>query len=275
MRIRHIARFGAFLVFFLAFACEEEVDYGGFSETSGSGTESSGPQSIIIDLGSVSSGPTTITYQVGGNAAMDGDYRITSITSFNSDALTITVPAGQSTATIAFEIIDDEQVEPSNEVIYFEVTAISDAAIAQHFRQTSYVFEIVDNDDPPASGLQIDLAWNLGDGVRINASNFDLYLADSITTGSNGEITSYHEIEGHGSAHESGFETILLGDDLPDKQYYAIIGYLSGDNTAEITLQFSSGSSHGTARGRVSAASVGRSLYYGPITKTGQTFEFR
>ena len=274
-RIHRIARFGSFSIFLLLLACEEDIKYGGILGTSGNGTESSGAHSITIDLGAPSSAPTTITYRVGGDAALDGDYRITSITAYNSDALTITIPAGQSTATIGFEIIDDKQIETSNEVIYFEITAISDATIASNFKQASYVFEIIDDDEPPDSGLQIDLAWDLGDGVRINASNFDLYVADSVAVNSDGELVFFRAIDGYTSAEASGFETVVLSEDLPNKQYYAIINYTSGNNTAELTLEFTTKTSHGSARGRVSSASVGRSLYYGPITKSGSAFTFR
>ena len=177
-------------------------------------------------------------------------------------------------ATIKFAIVDDHQVESTDEIIYFEITSISDATIAENFRQTSYVFQIEVNDVAPNAGLQVDLAWNLGDGVRINRSNFDLRLADDVTVGAEGAVTEYHEIAGEQSINETGFETITIADDLPDKRYYVIINYMSGEDPASLSLQLSSGNSRRGATGHVSAAWVGRSLFYGPITKSGTSFTF-
>lgn len=255
-------------------ACTEEAEYGGFVGNSSSGSEISGSQSITIDLGATTTAATTISYRVGGTAALDGDYRITSLTSYNSEALSITVPAGQSQAAINFEILDDIQVEHP-EVIFFEITSISDVSIAQNFRQASYRFEITDDDEAPGSGMQVDLSWYLGNSVRINTADFDLYLADSITIGSDGGVTDYSLVEGVESAHLSGFETVFIQDDMPDQQYYIIIKYVAGTSAAELTLDFNSTYLKREAAGRVSSASVGRTLYYGPITKRGTDYSFR
>lgn len=255
-------------------ACTEEPEYGGFVGNSSSGSEDSGNQSITIDLGITTTAATTISYRVGGSAALDGDYRITSLTSYNSDALNVTVPAGQSTATISFEILDDNQVEYP-EVIYFEITAISDASIAENFRQAFYGFEITDNDEPQGSGMQVDLSWYLGNGVRISAADFDLYLADAVTIDSAGVVSDYHLVEGVESVHASGFETIVIPDEMPDQQYYIIIKYVAGSSEARLTLDFNSTQLQRRAAGRVLPASVGTTLYYGPLTKSGTYYSFR
>jgi hypothetical protein len=255
--------------------CTEEPEYGGFTSKSGMGTESSGSQSVTLDLGATTATATTITYRVGGTAALDGDYRLTTLSAYYADALTITVPAGESTASIQFEIIDDNQVEGTNEVIYFEITSISDTDIAQNFRQATYVYEIEDNDQAPDAALQVDLAWNLGDGVRINAANFDLYLADSVVVNSDGTVSAFHAVDGIQGTNETGFETIMLNNQIADQQYYVIIKYVSGEDPAELRLQFNSSSAHRAAAGTVSSGSAGRTLYYGPITKRGASYTFR
>ena len=255
--------------------CQEQPEYGGFLNNTGRGNEGSGNQSITINLGATTTASTVITYRVGGNAALDGDYSLTSVGTYYSDALTITVPADESTATINFALIDDNQVEQADEIIYFEITSISDAGIAENFRQTSYAFQIEDNDVAPNSGLQVDLAWNLGDGVRINRSNFDLHLADAITLSDDGTVTEYREIEGKQSVNETGFETITIGGDLPDQQYYMIISCLLCEDPAALSLQLSSSKVSRNASGRVPSGWSGRSLYYGPITKNGESFSFK
>ncbi|MEJ1239447.1 hypothetical protein WBG78_15025 [Chryseolinea sp. T2] len=256
-------------------ACQEETTYGGFTTTSSSALEGSGSQTITIDLGATATTSTLITYRVGGNAAMDGDYHLTTATSYYSDAPTVTVPPGESTATITFDIIDDQQIEQEDEVIYFEITAISDASIAGNFRQGSFVFQILDNDEPKGSDLQIDLAWNLGDGVRINASNFNLYLATGVTVDASGSVTEFQAVDGKTSANETGFESVVIDNNLPDQKYYVIIDYISGDDPATLTLQFNSDQVKKSASGRVSSASIGKLLYLGPITKSGSNFSFQ
>lgn len=256
-------------------SCSDETEYGGFEETSGTATESSGQHAITIDLGMTTSASTTISYRVGGSAALDADYRLTSSMNYYSDALSVTVPAGESTATIDFEIIDDEQVERFDEVVYFEITAISDASIADNFRETTYVFEIEDDDDAPENALQVDLAWNLGDGVRINASDFDLYLADTIEVDGEGLVTRYHVVDQIQSTRREGFESITIPHALPDRPYYIVIEYVSGENTAELLLQFNATNVQRSAMGWVSSESLGRALYYGPVTKSGSSYVFR
>jgi hypothetical protein len=263
-------------VFVLIFSgCQEQPEYGGFLNSTGTGNEGSGNQSITINLGATTTASTVITYHVGGNAALDGDYSLTSVSTYYSDALTVTVPAGESMAAINFAVIDDNQVEQDDEVIYFEITSISDAAIAENFRQASYAFQIEDNDIAPDAGLQVDLSWNLGDGVRINRSNFDLHLADAITLSDDGTVEAYREIEGMQSVNETGFETITIGSDLPDQQYYVIISCLSCEDAAALSLQLSSRQASRKAVGYVPAGWIGRSLYYGPITKSGVSFSFK
>ena len=135
MQRKEIAWLVTFFFSLFSLACEEDPDYGGFVNNAGRGTESSGSQAVTINLGATASASTVITYRVGGTAALDGDYHLTSVSRYFSSALTITVPAGESAAVINFDIIDDNQVEPVDEIIYFEITSISDATIAETFRQ--------------------------------------------------------------------------------------------------------------------------------------------
>lgn len=262
-------------IFLIVTACQEETPYGGFTLNQATASEDSGSQTITINLGSTTTASTVLTYRVGGNAALDGDYRLTTVSNYYSDALTLTVPPGQSIATITFDVIDDSQVEQDDEVIYFEITSISDAAIAENFRQRSFVFQITDNDHATGPDLQVDLAWDLGDGVRINASNFDMDLASDITLDANGTVADYQAVDGKASTNETGFESLVIDSTLPDQKYYVIIHYLSGDNTAVLTLQLNSDQVQRSASGRVSSASLGRMLYLGPITKNGNSFTFQ
>lgn len=260
-------------VCWMGFSCREEANFGGFKTSRSSASEDGGTQSITIDLGITTTKSTVITYRVGGNAALDGDYRLTTLTNYFSAVLTVTVPAGESQAIITFEIIDDVQIESEDEFIFFDITSISDATIAGNIRQTSCVFQILDNDNALSPDLQVDLTWNLGDGVRINASNFDMYLATSIIRDTSGVVTEFQAVDGKASTNVTGFESLTIDTVLPDQQYYVIIKYISGDNPAILTVQLNSNQVSRIASGRVTSASLGRLLYLGPIIKNGNSFD--
>lgn len=252
---------------------EEELETAGFTTNRGSANESAGSQSITIELGGTTTTSTTISYSVGGNARLDGDYRLTSRTGYFTTGLAITVPAGVSQATLDFDLIDDDQIERENELIYFAITSVSDQSLAKNITHTTLVFEITDDDTSPDDALQIDLSWDLGDGVRINGANFDLYLANDIAL-DNGVVTGFTAVNDVSSANDSGFETVLVSNDFPDGQYYAIIDFLSGESAAELWLNFNSENISRVANGQVAATSVGKKLYFGPITKTGSNYAF-
>ncbi len=81
-------------------------------------------------------------------------------------------------------------MEPTRELIYFQLTGISDTDIAAEANNVTYTFEIIDNDVPPTNALQVDLSWSLGDGVSINETNFDLLLANNITLDEDDNVAS-------------------------------------------------------------------------------------
>ena len=72
-----------------------------------------------------------------------------------------------------------------------------------------------------------------------------------------------------------GFENFVINDDISDETYYVIIRFVEGSLDANVFLEMSQGSQHGSASGRVSRNYVGRDVYYGPISKTGNNFSFR
>lgn len=266
---------------FIIFACslgvgcrEEEIE-SGFATTSATGNEGDGAQSITIDLGKMTTATTTITFEVGGDAALDGDYTVDEVSEYAVDSpYTIVIPEGNTTATIHFDLIDDEQIEPRNEVIYFHIKDVSDESISKTMSRTLFAYEVVDNDSSPASGMQVDLSWTLGDNIRINAANFDLYLATTLSLKPDGEIDTFDRVEQFQSTNETGFETYVLDDTIEDRQYYIVIKYVSGTYDANVSLHMSQGSNYGAASGKVASTYVGKYVYYGPITKNGNLFSF-
>ena len=272
---------GAALVFFILMSCEEETENLGFQTQTGTGVEGSGTQRIVIDLGSALSTDVTISYRVGGTAALNGDYSLSSgdifysSTDASSYTYTLVAKKGASTAAIEFEIIDDAYIEKRDESIYFEITAISNSDLYSKFQHIQYEFRIEDNDTSPTDGLQVDLAWQVGDGVSIYAANFDLYLARNVELDNEGTVTSFEMVETLKSTNAKGFESFIINKELENEEYYVFIRYVSGSSDANIYLTMSQGSDSGTASGSVNASFIGKDLYYGPITKEGNDFRFR
>src|SRR5690349_16188548 len=114
--------------------CKNDDPETGFRITSGQGSEDAGEQSVVIDLGHAVSAETVVSLFIGGDASLDGDYTAeSSSNNYNSSAetLNLTVKKGESTATLKFDIIDDTQIEPGREAIYFQVASVagSDASL--------------------------------------------------------------------------------------------------------------------------------------------------
>jgi len=121
----------------------------------------------------------------------------------------------------------------------------------------------------------VDLSWNLGDGVSIMVANFDLYLARNVKFNNSGQLTSFDVVEEPQSKELLGFENFVINDEISDETYYVIIRFVEGSLDADVFLELSQGSQHGSASGHVSTNYVGRDVYYGPISKSGNNFSFR
>ncbi len=258
----------------LAVACEEEETNIGFELSSGVGQEQDGTREILINLGKKSTSSIIINYVVGGSASLDGDYKILSNTNYSLSSMALVVREGESAGVFSFEIIDDTQPEPGNEFIYVEITNISDPELNALLRHKQFTFEITDNDSPPFDGMQVDLTWSVGEGISINAANFDLYLARQVEVNNN-EITGFELVDHLSSINPTGFESMVIDKDIDDERYYLIIQFVEGSKDAEVYLHLSQGTNYGFASGRVTTGSVGNNLYYGPITKSGNSFTFR
>jgi hypothetical protein len=65
-----------------------------------------------------------------------------------------------------------------------------------------------------------------------------------------------------------------MDQNITDEIYYVIINFVEGTSGAEVFLHMSHGSQYGTASGHVNTNHIGKSVYYGPILKNGNTFSF-
>jgi hypothetical protein len=267
------AAYFLFLSFFLA-ACDATDNRNGFTTPSGVANEGDGVKTITIDLGRKVTTGTTIYYMVGGSAFLNGDYEVLGPASLNSSTFVVQAKGGESTTTLSIELIDDIYVEPETESIYFFIAGSSDSDLNGSLKNVQYVLEVEDNDTAPTAGLQVDLSWNTGDGISINTANFDLYLARNVQLGSNDQLTDFDLVDSVKSTNPSGFESFILPQDITDEVYYVIISFVEGSTSAELFLHLSQGSEYENASGRVNPNYVGKNLYYGPISKSGNTFSF-
>jgi hypothetical protein len=256
-------------------ACEDNEDSYGFTTPSGTVKEGDGVVNITIDLGRTVTSGTTLNYLVSGSAFLNGDYEIRNPGSITASTFVVQVKSGESKVTLSIELIDDNHVEDENESIYFLITGSSDTDLNGSLKNNQYVLEIEDNDTAPTNGLQVDLSWNTGEGISVNTANFDLYLAKNVELGNNGQLLEFELMDSPKSTNTSGFESIVLPQDITDEVYYVIIKFVEGTSAADVFLHVSQGSQQGTASGHVNTNYIGKSVYYGPISKNGNTFSFR
>ncbi|MCF8362557.1 MAG: hypothetical protein K9G70_08035 [Prolixibacteraceae bacterium] len=107
-------------------------------------SEASGQISVIINLSATYSLPVTIPFSVSGSASGGSDYTL-----HTSDP--ITIPAGNTTATIQITIIDDISQEP-DETIIITLGTLTNAVFGSASQQTITIY---DNDIPPPD-LKVD-----------------------------------------------------------------------------------------------------------------------
>ncbi|MBL0742250.1 hypothetical protein [Chryseolinea lacunae] len=237
----------------------------GFDASSSTGDESGGTQTATLSLGKAAASDVVLTFNVKGTAALGGDYTLLTPSP-------ITIKAGASTASIEFKLIDDSIIESADKKITFSIATITGYTVDASADRNSYTYTITDNDEIPASGMQVDLTWDLGEGVDIDTADLDLYLVYNVVVNGN-EVTSMDVNEDTYSANESGFESFVIDPGLKDTEYYVVAVYRSGDVAVPFTLGFSHNTTgSNNSAGSFTASEVGTALFYGPIQKSGDTF---
>lgn len=105
----------------------------GFTLMESSGAENVTPVSVAVTLSAAASKPVTVSYAVTGSATGGNDYTLANGT--------VMIPAGQLSAPIGFEVIDDAADEP-NETVIITLSDPVDATMAN----TTFTYSILDND---------------------------------------------------------------------------------------------------------------------------------
>lgn len=243
----------------------ESTKPAGFDVAASSGEENAGTQTATLSLGKAATSDVVLTFNVKGTAALGGDYTLLTPSP-------ITIKAGATTASIDFKLIDDAIIESADKKITFSIASITGYALDASSDRNSYTYTITDNDAIPASGMQVDLSWNLGEGVDIDSANLDLYLVYNVVVSGN-EVQSMDVNEDIYSENESGFESFVIDPGLKDTEYYVVAVYKRGAVAVPFTLGFShSATGSNNSDGTFTASEMGTALFYGPIQKSGDTF---
>jgi hypothetical protein len=223
------------------------------STTSQTVSEGDGTASITVTLPSTQSADVTIKATLAGTAILNGDYQVTTDT-------TLTIAAGSTSATLTFDIFDDEVVEGDKTI---NVTFSSSTATLSN---TTATVTITDNDtDQSSSGLVSELTWDAG-----AMADLDLYLANNVTISDN-TVTDYNILAG--STNSTGFESYLLSNDLDDGEYYVLVYYADGSRAVNYTLTSrASGSTVYEDSYNFTADEVEAGYFYGPYTKSGTAY---
>ena len=216
--------------------------------------ENIGTVSLTINLSKAASQNIKLTYDLSGTAILNGDYEVDS-------ASQITIPAGQTSATLKFTIYDDAVVE-GDKTIKVKISTASNANLSN----ATATITIKDNDVSKASnGLQTDLYWDAGSLVDL-----DLYIANNVVI-TNNTVTSLNLVDS--SEHDKGFETAMINNSNPDGDYYIAVSYSSGTRNVNYTLRFNGpGGISDTTSDVFSVSDIGYAYFLGPIHKSGSTY---
>ena len=246
-----------------------------FSAPQSSFSESQGIVTAEVSLSSKASQDIVLTYSWAGadtTTFLGGDFSFIS-------ANPLTIKAGESTAKISIQIIDDTQID-TDDVINLKLVSATGATISGTASETTHALTITNNDIPATNKLQVDLTWKIMTTAKtpqdINGVNLDLYAQYDVVT-TNNQITSGGKNNSK-SANTTGFETLFINTIDPDKVYYLAVNYAAGTSKVAFSVAFNGwGYANSPAGANVGIgdfipSEMGSALFYGPFNKVGSSF---
>lgn len=237
---------------------EDPANKAGFEVSSKIGSEGDATVLITVKLVSSVDKSTALYFEVAGNAALNGDYRLVTPSPVN-------IEAGAKEAVIKIELLNESIIE-SSENIALTLTAASSGIVIDESKN-KFVFTIEDNDKAPAEGIQIDITWSSGSVRDIDEFNLDLYIANNVAIVNN-VVESYNLFSK--SENSSGFESVWLPGDAPDGKYYIVVYYMTGSEDVDYAFAVNGpGFTNKTGSGGFTATEVGHAMFYGPLSKSG------
>lgn len=236
----------------------------GFTATAASGAEDAGAQTLTISLSKAVSTDTEIAFDLSGTASLNGDYTL-------DTESPVTIKAGSTSAEVKFTVIDESIIEADDETVVVTITSATNLTLTST-EKLAYTYTIQDNDDTPEAGMQVDLTWDLGVGADIDQADLDMYLAYNVVIEDN-TVSSFDVSEDVSSAHDTGFESYVIGTDLKDDEYYIVVQYYEGSVAVPYLLGTSEKSrGYEEGDGDFGAGDEGYAYLYGPIVKSGSTY---
>lgn len=148
-----------------------------FTSSGSSGSESVSPITINIELSAESEANISVDFTLSGTATGGGvDYFL--------ENGTITIPAGDLTASLSLIIIDDIIEELSETVII----TLSNPTVANLGTNTTYTYTIIDNDNVGALGPG---------GVGLSSNIMLLLQADDIDQADESFVSTWNDLSGN------------------------------------------------------------------------------
>ncbi|MEM7551812.1 MAG: hypothetical protein AAF363_19180 [Bacteroidota bacterium] len=238
----------------------------GFSESSLTISESSINNQISVNFDANTADSIDISFELGGFAALNGDYRLNQVSP-------ITIAPGVNSFDFEIEIIDEQLIESFNDTLTITITNAENLQIP--VGANSFDLIITDNDVAPTNGVQFDLEWFLGEGVDIDLTDLNLALATGVVI-ENNSIVDFNAVQSPIGNNSMGFESFILSNDAPDDEYFIVVIYTSGDQSVNFLFNLNgAGFNDAFGLGNFSANEEGNATFFGPITKSGNSFSAR
>lgn len=273
--IQRSSRFGVCVCFFIwisAASCSDDstsVSVIKFSTSSATYSESVGTINITVTASSAPTADINVAYAWTSSDTtvyLGGDFTLPS-------ANTLTIKAGQTSATISVQVVDDAQLDGDDQITFtLQSIAGSNAKLSTTSADQSFGLTITDNETTPQSKLQQDLVWRLSSATaNVNSVNLDLYLQYGVTYNSTSitDVGTTYNV----SSSETGFETLFLNETDSDIEYFIVISYTSGTSDLYYTLNLNGfGYTNTLVMKKMTADDSGYAVFYGPFTKSGSSF---
>ncbi|MEM6523650.1 MAG: hypothetical protein AAGF85_14665 [Bacteroidota bacterium] len=284
--MKHVNILSIILILLLFVQCgddDNETPASVLSLTSTSATvnENAGIVTLEIGLSAPVVGSGELSYSLSGSANLNGDFAII-------DSSPLTVNEGAESIDISFRIIDDEIIEildavengaggfdivpVTEQTLIVELASVSGNLQLPSDGERTFTYNIIDNDEPPSSGMKWDLAWNVEESGDVDAVNLDMVAIYDVVV-ENNTITDAQTFAI--SANTSGYENLIVDNSAPDSDYYLVVEYTDGMGDAAFIFW----SYHTDVPVFASdvftqqTADDGFVLIFGPIaTKSGSTF---
>lgn len=277
---RHLASLAAFiLVASMNFTCSKSnvnpVVTLKFAAPTSSYNESQGIVNADIALSSKASQDIVLTYSWAGGdttAFLGGDFSFVS-------ANPLTIKAGETSAKISIQIIDDTQID-TDDVIKLTLVSATGATVSGTASEIIHALTITSNDVPSTNKLQVDLTWNIKttskSPVDINGVNLDIFAQYDVVI-TNSQITS-GGTNNSKSVNTTGFETLYINTIDPDKVYYLAVNYTAGTSKVDFAVALNGwGYANGSSLVNVGLSDfipseVNSAIFFGPFNKVNNTF---